>query len=153
MITRSLTKRDFDHIVQVIDRWWGGPTSALAHPLFFYELGQHARVVEHDGVLVGFLLGFIAPGPPKIGYVHLVGIHPDFRRRGVATVLYQAFEEDCREAGCVGLKATTTVGNDASVHFHEAAGWQCETVEDYAGPGRARVVLRKALSSTSEGDE
>ena len=47
MLTRPLIKQDYDHIVQVIDRWWGGPTSALAHPLFFYELGQLARVVEH----------------------------------------------------------------------------------------------------------
>jgi hypothetical protein len=52
MITRPLGKQDYDHIVQVIDRWWGGPTSALAHPLFFYELGSLARVVEHDGILV-----------------------------------------------------------------------------------------------------
>ena len=24
MITRPLGKKDYDHIVQVIDRWWGG---------------------------------------------------------------------------------------------------------------------------------
>jgi hypothetical protein len=65
MITRPLGKQDYDHIVQIIDRWWGGPTTALAHPIFFYELGAMARVVEHDGILVGFLLGFVAPGPPK----------------------------------------------------------------------------------------
>lgn len=153
MLTRSLSKRDYDHIVQVIDRWWGGPTSALAHPLFHYELGELARVVEHDGILVGFLFGFIAPGPPRTGYVHLVGIHPDFRRRGVATVLYQAFEEDCRQAQCIELKAITTLGNDASVEFHEATGWEKSTVDDYAGPGRARIVLRKTLSAARVGDE
>ena len=98
MITRPLGKQDYDHIVQIIDRWWGGPTTALAHPIFFYELGGLARVVEHDGILVGFLLGFVAPGPPKTGYVHLVGIHPDYRRRGVGKVLYQTFEEDARAA-------------------------------------------------------
>src|SRR5688572_33369035 len=104
MQTRPLTKSDFDQIVQEIDRWWGGPTSALAHPLFFYELGELARVVETDGVMVGFLFGFVTPGDRKVGYVHLVGIHPDFRRRGVGKVLYQAFEEDCRALGCLSLK-------------------------------------------------
>jgi len=147
MITRPLGKQDYDHIVQVIDRWWGGPTSALAHPLFFYELGQLARVVEHDGILVGFLLGFVAPGPPKIGYVHLVGIHPDYRRRGVGKVLYQAFEEDCRAEGCTELKAITTLGNEGSIAFHKATGWECETVENYAGPARSRLVMRKPLGS------
>ena len=65
MITRPLGKKDYDHIVQVIDRWWGGPTSALAHPVFFYELGQCARVVEHDGILVGFLLVLAILFQPK----------------------------------------------------------------------------------------
>lgn len=145
MITRPLGKQDYDHIVQVIDRWWGGPTSALAHPLFFYELGRHARVVEHEGVLVGFLFGFVAPGTPKTGYVHLVGIHPDFRRRGVGKVLYQAFEEDCLAEGCEALKAVTTVGNEASIGFHRATGWSVQLVEDYAGPARPRIVFHKPL--------
>ena len=145
LITRPLGKNDYDHIVQVIDRWWGGPTSALAHPLFFYELGHLARVVENNGTLVGFLFGFVAPGPPKTGYVHLVGIHPDHRRRGVGKVLYQAFEEDCRAEGCERLKAVTNLGNDASIAFHEATGWSSARVDDYAGPARPRLVFHKPL--------
>jgi GNAT superfamily N-acetyltransferase len=145
MITRPLGKSDFQHIVQVIDRWWGGPTSALAHPIFFYELGSLARVVEHDGIMVGFLFGFVAPGPPKTGYVHLVGIHPDYRRRGVGKVLYQSFEEEARASGCRRLKAIANVGNDGSVAFHQAQGWTHKEVEDYAGPARPRLVFSKSL--------
>lgn len=145
MITRPLGKNDYQQIVQVIDRWWGGPTSALAHPIFFYELGTLARVVEHDGIMVGFLFGFVAPGPPKTGYVHLVGIHPDYRRRGVGKVLYQSFEEEARAAGCRRLKAITSVGNEGSVAFHEAQAWTSTEVEDYSGPARPRIVFSKSL--------
>ena len=146
METRPLTKTDYDQIVQVIDRWWGGPTSALAHPIFFYELGRHARVVEEDGVLVGFLLGFVcSDAPAPVGYVHLVGIHPDHRRRGVGQLLYAAFEADCRRAGCHTLKAITTLGNEGSVRFHQALGWSMVESEDYAGPGRLRIVFSKKL--------
>jgi len=145
MQTRPLSKADYDQIVQVIDRWWSGPTSALAHPMFFYELGRLARVVESDGLLVGFLLGFICPDA-SVGYVHLVGIHPDYRRRGVAKLLYTAFEEDCAREGCRRLKAITTLGNEGSVRFHEALGWSMAEVEDYAGPGRLRIVFTKDLA-------
>jgi ribosomal protein S18 acetylase RimI-like enzyme len=140
--TRPLTKADYDYIVRVIDKWWGGPTSALAHPVYFYELGEHAMVAEHGGRVVGFLLGFIT-GP--IGYVHLVGIHPDYRRRHVGSRLYQGFESACVAAGCERLKAITTLGNEGSVRFHEALGWRAEQVDDYAGPGRARIVFAKSL--------
>jgi GNAT superfamily N-acetyltransferase len=147
MLTRPLEKRDYDLIVQVIDRWWGGPTSALAHPIFFYELGNLARIVEDDGVMVGFLLGFIAqphlPGSGSVGYVHLVGIHPDHRRRGVGRLLYEAFENDCRKAGVSRMKAITTLGNEGSQIFHQVLGWDMVEIEDYAGPGRPRIVFTK----------
>jgi GNAT superfamily N-acetyltransferase len=146
METRPLTKADFDQIVRVIDNWWGGPTSALAHPMFFYELGRLARVVEVDGALAGFLLGFVCP-EQKVGYVHLVGIAPDFRRRGVARVLYSSFEADCARAGCEKLKAITTLGNEGSLRFHQALGWSMAEVEDYAGPGRLRIVFTKNLAN------
>jgi GNAT superfamily N-acetyltransferase len=144
MLTRPLTKADYDQIVHVIDRWWGGPTSALAHPMFFYELGRLARVVESDGLLVGFLLGFRCP-ETMVGYVHLVGIHPEYRRRGVGKILYAAFEDDCARDGCERLKAITTLGNEGSVRFHLALGWAKAEVEDYAGPGRLRIVFTKDL--------
>jgi GNAT superfamily N-acetyltransferase len=148
METRPLTKADFDQIVQVIDRWWGGPTSALAHPIFFYELGRLARVVEREGVLAGFLLGFICPDA-SVGYIHLVGIHPEHRRHGVGRLLYSAFEEDCRREGCHQLKAITTLGNEGSVAFHQSLGWSMAEVEDYAGPGRQRIVFSKALGTNT----
>jgi GNAT superfamily N-acetyltransferase len=145
MITRPLVKKDYDQIVQVIDRWWGGPTGSLAHPLFFYELGSMAKVVEHDGLLVGFLFGFVAPGPVRVGYIHLVGVHPDYRRRGVARILYQTFEEECRTQDCHDLKGIMTTGNEGAIAFHRNHGWEVTHVEDYAGPARPRVVLRKTL--------
>lgn len=164
--TRPLSKQDYDLIVSVIDEWWDGPSTALAHPLFFYELGRLARVAEiDDSGIVGFILGFVAESylggtpkapPPgaKIGYVHLVGIHPAFRRRGVARGMYAAFEAACRDEGCVAVKAITTHGNEGSVRFHLALGYTVSNVEDYAGHGRARVVFEKKLGGPrSAGDE
>jgi len=145
MLLRALAKQDFDQIVQVIDRWSGGPSNALVHPLFFYELGQLGLVVERDAQLVGFLFGFITTAKPPLGYIHLLGINPEFRRRGVGRLMYAKFEEDCRTGGCGGIKAMTTPGNESATAFHRALGFSVELVEDYAGPGRPRVVFAKNL--------
>jgi len=149
MNTRKITKADFDQIVEVIDHWWGGPTStaAFVHPIFFYELGDNALVVEHDGFLVGFLLGFIHASTPKTGYVHLVGIHPEHRRKSVGRVLYETFTESCQRLGCTRMKAITTTSNDGSIRFHQALGWTAEEIENYAGPGRRRIVFTKELGA------
>ncbi|MBZ0116723.1 MAG: GNAT family N-acetyltransferase [Sandaracinaceae bacterium] len=145
MKIRGIAKADFDHVVAVLDRWWGGPSSERAHPVFFYELGEQALIAEEDGEMVGFLLGFIAPTAPKTAYVHLVGIHPDRRRRGVGKELYERFAERAREAGAARVKAITTVGNEGSVRFHEALGFTVTEDPDYAGPGRSRIVFTKDL--------
>jgi GNAT superfamily N-acetyltransferase len=146
IVTRPLTQDDFQFIVRVIDKWWGGPTSALAHPVWFYELGANAMVAEADGRLVGFLFGFITP-EKTTGYVHLVGIDPEYRRKHVGTLLYQTFEKRCAECGCASLKAITNHGNEGSLRFHRALGWEAEEIPDYAGPGRPRVVFTKRLDN------
>ena len=149
LAARPLTKEDYDRVVQVVDHWWEGPIAVLAHPMFYYEFGKYARVVEDaaaGGKLVGFLLGFVVPGEsetPALGYIHLVGIDPAYRRKGVARALYNEFGTTCTKLGCRRLKAVTTVGNEGSLRFHEALGFTAVEDPDYAGPGRRRIVLTK----------
>jgi len=145
MKIHGIDKQDFDFFVSVLDRWWGGPSSDRAHPVFFYELGNDALVAEEEGKRVGFLLGFVAPTVPPTGYVHFVGIDPAYRRRGVGKELYEVFADRCRAAGATRIKAITTVGNDGSVQFHEALGFAVAEEADYAGLGRARLVFKKDL--------
>ncbi|MCU0657783.1 MAG: GNAT family N-acetyltransferase [Polyangiaceae bacterium] len=147
MEARPLTKERWDRIVQVIDSWSGGLSRSLAHPIFFYELGGMGRVVEEDGALLGFLLGFVAPQTPPVGFVHLVGVDPAHRRRSIGRFLYSGFEAECRALGCTTAKAITTLGNEASLQFHRSIGWEAHEVADYAGPGMPRIVFTKALRS------
>jgi GNAT superfamily N-acetyltransferase len=158
MNVRRITKQDFDRIVEVIDHWWGGPLGTFAHPIFFYELGAQALVVEKDSEMIGFLLGFVvhgsdlpglpdaaATGAPDTGYVHLVGIHPDYRRQGVGRLLYERFTDACKAVGCAKMKAITAAGNEGSIRFHAAVGWQIDEIDHYAGPDRKRLVFTKPL--------
>ncbi len=144
MIIRGITKQDFDYIVSVFDAWWGGPTTERASPFFYHELGDSALIAEDDGEVAGFLLG-LSSASSATGYVHLVGIAPSHRRRGVGKVLYQYFAESCQAAGLKRLKAIGMVGHEASAEFHRAMGFEAQEVADYAGEGRARVVFTKAL--------
>lgn len=145
MIIRGIKKEDFDYIVAVLDRWWGGPSGERAHPVFFYELGEQALIAEEGGEVVGFLLGFLAPTSPMTAYVHLVGIHPDHRRRGVGKELYEHFTRRAHRAGARRIKAITTVGNEGSIRFHQALGFATQEDPDYAGTGRSRIVFTKDL--------
>lgn len=145
MRIRGLTKVDYDYIISVLDQWWGGPAGRRADPMFFYEFGEHALVAEQDGQVIGFLLGVMVPGPAATGYVHLVGIHPDHRRRGVGKRLYEQFTERCRAAGMKRIKSLAAEGHEGPTRFHASMGFECSRVTDYAGPGRTRLVFIKEL--------
>jgi GNAT superfamily N-acetyltransferase len=145
MHIRGITKADFDEIVAIFDRWMGGPSSERVHPVFYYELGQHALIAEEANGMVGFLLGFLTPAVPVTGYVHLVGIHPDYRRQGIGKCLYQAFAERCKHVGAAQLKAIASVGHETALRFHSSQGFSVREDPDYAGRGYARLVFSKDL--------
>jgi len=143
---RGMQKRDFDQVVEVIDRWWGGPVAQQAHSLFFHEFGDTALVAISADELVGFVLGFVAPTAPPVGYVHLVGVRPDFQRKGLGHLLYDRFAATCRARGVRRIKAITTEANEGSRQFHRALGFVERVDGDYAGRGRARVIFERDLT-------
>ena len=145
MEIRGMSKRDFDSIVSEIDKWWGGPVAHLAHPVFFYEFGDSALVAEDGGEIVGFLFGFMAPTAPPVGYVHLVGVRPDWRNRHLGQQLYERFMATCRARGVRKLRAVAAVADERSKKFHERLGFSSREEPDYAGSGRARVVFSRDL--------
>jgi GNAT superfamily N-acetyltransferase len=148
MSIRAMTKSDFDATVSVMDAWWGGPSALKPEPIFFYEFGHYALVAETDAIMTGFLLGFVCESldqTSKIAYVHLVGIDPEHRRKGIARALYEEFAARARAAGASSLKAITTTGNEGSVDFHNALGFKTFLDPDYAGKGRARYVFTREL--------
>jgi GNAT superfamily N-acetyltransferase len=145
MLVRGLTKKDYDYLVSVIDRWWGGPSAIPMHPIFYYELGHHALVAEAGDEVVGFLFGFITDVAPRTGYVHMVGIHPDQRRHGVGKRLYESFFANARAAGATRIKTIAVMGDEGPVAFHRALGFEVGEDANYAGPNRARLVFVKSL--------
>lgn len=157
MRIRGITKSDYDHVVSVLDRWWGGLSREQAHPIFFHELGRHALIADDPvpgsdapGQPIGFLLGLVTDGPPPTAYVHLVGIDPEHRRRGVGKRLYEVFVDRAARAGATRVKAITNVGNDGSIAFHRALGFSVESDAEYAGPGRPRVVFVRSIDPSAD---
>ena len=142
-----ITKADFDEIVASLATFWGErDLSALHHPMFFHEFGDSALLVrDDDGVVAAYLFGFILP-ERRIGYVHLVAVRADQRRRGLGRLLYDRFRRLAYERGCRGIKAITTPGNAGSIAFHRAMGMKAVEVADYAGRGRPRVILTAPLT-------
>lgn len=58
-------------------------------------------VAEQDGQVVGFLLGGIRQARrmvPLAGWIDIMGVHPDYRRKGIGRGLVEAFNDECKQS-------------------------------------------------------
>lgn len=152
---KHCTKTDYDQIVaEIADFWDSDRTLGLHHPMFVYEFGNSAYVIKDGDRVAAYLFGFLSQTEPT-AYVHLVGVRASYRRQGLARRLYDHFVAFAQSQDCTELKAITTADNKDSLAFHRAWGMELtgtanldgiRVIEDYAGPGQDRVVLRRKLS-------
>ena len=132
-----------------VNVWWGGREMAPILPrLFFLHFEGTSFVADDDeGELAGFVCGFLSQTDPEEAYIHFVGVSPERRGHGVGRTLYERFFTEARAQGRSLIRCVTSPGNEDSVAFHKALGFEVDRVaEDYDGPGEDRVLLLKRLS-------
>lgn len=85
---------DYQPIVSVLNDWWDGRImSDMLPKLFFVHFRETSFVAESGVNIVGFLIGFLSQTFPDQAYIHFAGVHPNYRRRGLACNLYGHFSE------------------------------------------------------------
>jgi ribosomal protein S18 acetylase RimI-like enzyme len=143
---RTARPSDYERIVAVVDDWWGGREMRPMLPrLFLDHFADTSLIVEDDGRLEAFLVGFFSPARPDEAYVHFVGVRPGCRRSGLARALYERFFELVRADGRSVVRCVTSPLNEGSVAFHRRLGFEAEHVSGYDGPGADRVAFAKRL--------
>jgi ribosomal protein S18 acetylase RimI-like enzyme len=125
--------------------------------LFFVHFRETSFVAERGGQVIGFLVGFVSQTFADEAYIHFAGVHPDFRKNGVARALYERFFEAVARLGRGVVRCITSPVNKGSVSFHLRMGFSIEpgrkdidgvpVAENYDGRGGDRVLFRKKLST------
>lgn len=86
-----------------------------AYVLLASDFGSTCRVAEaEDGSLVGAVIGLRPPREPDCAFVWQVGVRPDFRGKGLALALLQAWHGCPAVSDARWLTATVAEGNRAS---------------------------------------
>ncbi len=125
--TRTAEPSDYERIISVIPYWWDGrDLTALLPELFLVHFCDTSFIVERGTELIGFLVGFMSQSRQDEAYVHFIGVHPDFRQKGIGAALYERFFEICRRRGRSIVRARTSRVNTGSVGFHARIGFQVE---------------------------
>jgi hypothetical protein len=77
---RHLETKDYFPILRVANEWWGGrPVAGILLRVFFEHFQPTSFVLEQDGAIQGFLIGFRSQTDPAQAYIHAVGTDPQNR--------------------------------------------------------------------------
>jgi GNAT superfamily N-acetyltransferase len=121
---RNTQPSDHRRIIHVLKDWWGGRDLTWMLPkLFLLHFNNTSFVIEKGDELIAFLIGFLSPAKPKEGYIHFVGVHPDYRGIGMGKLLYNRFFEICKEHERDTIRSCTSPVNKGSIYFHKKIGF------------------------------
>ena len=121
---RPAMPHDWERVTAVMVEWWGGrDLRALLPRVFFEHFGSTSLIVEHEDQVVAFLVGFLCPTHADEAYIHVAGVHPAWRRVGLARDLYDRFARVARSAGRDVVRAITSPADQGSMAFHQRLGF------------------------------
>lgn len=156
VLIRYAEPSDYQPIISIVNEWWSGRQMADMLPkLFFVHFRPTSFVAEKRGEIVGFVIGFVSQTLPEEAYIHFVGVHPEFRKDGLAKALYEKFFAAVGKLGCRTVRCVTSPVNKGSISFHRRMGFivkdsvkvvgDVPVVEGYDGKGEDRVLFSKML--------
>lgn len=150
---RRMTPEDLTKVNQIDNLLFGDkrvPSWPFSFETYWNIYGPGVNfVAEVNGQIVGFLAGTIATQErshsildlmhsksrtsryPKIGWVDMIGILPEFQNKRVGRALVDAFYEECKRNGAA-VRATVKESDTRLTSFLERMGfrrWESVTYE------------------------
>ena len=156
---RHPTEADQPRLAGVVDHWFAGRRiGQLMSRSWFQHFGQTSWITDGDrGRPEGLLIGYLSPDRPSEAVIHLVGVDPNGRRRGVGGALVDAFVTDAHRRGATTITAVAWPDDPVAIAFFRSLGFEPDSgpgtqrlygvsaYPDYEGPGEDRAVLRREI--------
>jgi ribosomal protein S18 acetylase RimI-like enzyme len=134
---RPMEHEDIDSVI-AIDRKITGVRRAVTYTeLITGDLGgvlALSLVAEVNGEVKGFILArraFIGEPPTEVGLVQILGVDPDYQRRGIATKMVNALLDTCRTKKLGAVWILINVRDSQLAGLFEHLGFRRGELIDY----------------------
>jgi ribosomal protein S18 acetylase RimI-like enzyme len=129
---RPATEEDHAAIIEVADEWAGGRHVRATLPwVWLRHFASTSLVAETaDGLLAGFLIGFVSPDRRGDAAMISIGVRPRLRRNGIGRELISRFGVVVKPLGATAVETVVWPGDQVLVRFLTGIGFRVE-----AGPG------------------
>jgi len=138
VVTRPMEPEDIDAVLE-IDRKISGVRRAVTYTNLLTDyLGgvlDLSFVAEANGQVVGFILARLAyVGEPvtEAGLIQILGVDPDYWRKGIASRLVDALLENCQAKGIKTVRVTVNERDSQLRDFFERMHFRRGELIDYS---------------------
>jgi ribosomal protein S18 acetylase RimI-like enzyme len=143
MRIREIRESDVDFIVEIEEMNLG-----IRRPKYWQrELQKNregrflgSRIAELNERVVGFILGDIGSRefgmPENMGWIHTIGVHPEYQHQGIARMLFEDYKRRFMELDVDKIYTIVSLSDTMQLPFFEKVGFR---------PGN-RVYLELSLS-------
>jgi ribosomal protein S18 acetylase RimI-like enzyme len=134
---RPMEHEDIDSVL-AIDRKITGQRRAVTYTeLITGDLGgvlALSIVAEVDGVVQGFLLArrvYVVAPPGEVGLIQILGVDPDYQRRGIASKMVKALIDTCHDKKLSAVRIMINSRDTQLVGLFEHLGFRRGELVDY----------------------
>ena len=151
-VLQSNALNDLCRIAKLLDNQPAVPLSSYVQNVRMGLLGRHwshVALAYDDETPVGYKLG--RSDDPRCFESWRGGVHPDYRRQGIAMELAALQEKWCQEQGFTSIMTRTDPNNAAMLILNLKRGFTISGTVLVRGINM-NVVLHKSLSPTAQGN-
>ncbi len=128
---RRMKKGQQDTLCELFKR--AGQTDFVPNPQFFADAKNVLLVSRTDGLLSGFLWGYVLESPdsrhPKM-FLYSIDVFEEFRRKGIASRLIARLKLIAVKNNCSEIFIPTNRSNEAAVTLYRMTGGKSEAEDD-----------------------
>ena len=127
---RRMRTQDGDAVLRINEKITGRPHEAQWESRIIEHLSANplgCLVAEEEGTIVGFILGSIRGwefGIPKTGWIEIVGVAPEFHKKGVAKALIGKLHVYFRNHNVLRVMTMVNWNDGGLVSFFRAVGFE-----------------------------
>jgi ribosomal-protein-alanine N-acetyltransferase len=144
ILIREMQASDIPDVLQIEHMSFTTPWSKDAFLNEIHKLYSFTKAAVLGDTIIGYIcINYIMDE----GHILNLAVHPDFRRRGIATKLFEDVLDELKEIDCRYLYLEVRVSNLEARKFYECLGFKVVgTRKDYyAYPIEDAVIMMRSL--------
>jgi ribosomal-protein-alanine N-acetyltransferase len=144
LIIRDMHEDDIPAILEIEQISFSTPWSKESFLNEIYKKYAFSKVAVFEKNIIGYIC---ANYLFYESHILNLAVHPDFRRRGVATILMNEATRKLKEKGCVFMYLEVRISNTGAQRFYERFGFKTETIRKkyYGNPDEDALLMMGRL--------